>query len=287
MTQSTLIIPPSSNPNAPEVSLIDASALAAHKLISGDAPEQSKLAPQEEDRIARVKYINSKYIKEHLNDYEKLVITAVNDWHTPQLRNTMAYHDKVDPNRCINEYGTTFLHYVCSKQDSLSASSVGPVVLLLQAGANIFAQDDDGLTAYEYAHLKNNNTNKEILEKEFLTLKNRNDMMLAKLEKISRGDVLVETGENAQEIALHRQTHKAFIELKVAVANDSKKVLTASEKEILNKPSNFHSIVSKEEYELMLAKTQDFAEHKDSLEQKIKVCKESSAPLKLKPKVAL
>lgn len=287
MQDSTLVIPAASNPTPEPASIIDASVIAAHKLISGDAPETSNLKYEEEDRVARVKHINSKYIKEHFNDYEKLVITAVNDWHTPQLRNTMAYQDKVNPNRCINEFGTTFLHYVCSKQDSLSATSVGPVVLLLQAGASIFSQDDDGLTPYEYAHLKNNSTNKEILEKEFLFLKNRNEAMLTKLEKISKGDYVVETGENANEIAEHRQKHKLFIELKIAMQSGAKKELTPDEQEILDKPSNSYSIVPKEEFEAMLLKTQEFAQNQDILEAKIKACKESSAPLKLRPKVAL
>lgn len=194
----------------------------------------------------KVKQYSFRYTKDNLNEYEKMVITALNDWHAPQLRNVMAYSDKVNPNACVNEFGTTFLHYACSKQDSISEASMGPIKILIAAGANIFAQDSDGLTPFDYAQIKNNRINQEILKKEFSLFKQKYDNAKEKINDINLGLALLDTPENASLVQENRDLTKLQRENPHIKQG---KDLNEEDKKILEQISKIKTVFSKNEYD--------------------------------------
>lgn len=194
----------------------------------------------------KIKQYSFRYVQENLNDYEKLAIVALNDWHTPQLRNVMAYTDKVNVNACINPHGTTFLHYAASKQDSMSEKSMGPLNILIEAGADIFSQDSDGLTAYDYAKIKNNRVNQYVLKKAFEFQKEKYDNAKSVLKKIETKEFLLDIPENEKELKEVRE----LIELKKRnMLLSQKKELNEQEKQLLDKLKSIKRILSSMEFE--------------------------------------
>lgn len=118
---------------------------------------------------------NEKYIRANLTDYERYVIDSISDNDRPKLSNCLDYGiEKVNINKCINEFGTTILHYAAMKKDSLKLSfgSLNMLTMILQKGADYKAMDVDGLTALNYAEKRSNKYNTAIL-KEFITLKEK------------------------------------------------------------------------------------------------------------------
>lgn len=194
----------------------------------------------------KVKQYSFRYTKDNLNEYEKMVITALNDWHAPQLRNVVAYTDKVNPNACVNELGTTFLHYACSKQDSLSENSMGPIKILIAAGANIFSQDSDGLTPFDYAKIKNNRINQAILKKEFLLFKQRYDNAKENVNNINLGLALLDTPENTALVQESRTLAKLQRENPHI---KSGRELNEQEQKMLTQFSQIKTVFSKNEYD--------------------------------------
>jgi hypothetical protein len=137
-----------------------------------------------ETDLSKIKTKNEKYVKDNLNDYEGYVITSILDWDAPKLRNCMRFKDKVNPNGCVNAQGTTFLHYAATKQDcNVGSSSI--IGILLDSGANPFLKDSAGLTAYDYANLKNFTRNMEIIKNHMDMLTSREKEKIAKLERDS------------------------------------------------------------------------------------------------------
>lgn len=135
-----------------------------------------------EQKDSKIKIRNEKYIASKLNVYESYVVDSISNWDTPKLRNVVVYKE-ININQCINDKGVTFLHYACSKKDVYTdkRDSMNIVNILIGAGANIFAQDSDGLTPKDYARIKNHTNTlaiikhaEEDLEKKQKILENKN-----------------------------------------------------------------------------------------------------------------
>lgn len=194
----------------------------------------------------KIKQYSFRYAQENLNDYEKIVIIALNDWHTPQLRNAMAYTNKVNANGCINQYHTTFLHYAAAKQDSMNEKSVSPLTVLIEAGADIFAQDSDGLTPYDYAKIKEHRVNQVILKKAFEVQKEKYNNAKEVLKKIENKEFLRDIPENQAEVQVVRQ----LVELKRNnLALSQKRDFTEPERELLNRFKGIKRILTDMEFE--------------------------------------
>lgn len=127
------------------------------------------------------KNLNSKYIKENLNEYEQLIIVAVNDWHATMFNNIIGNVENVNPNKCVNDKGTTFLHWIAGKKD-VGFSKNNILQSLIDSGANPLLKDCDGLLASDIAKNKNNNTNYQLLlkaensYKDFLDRRSKNSI---------------------------------------------------------------------------------------------------------------
>lgn len=126
-----------------------------------------------------IKARNENYIKT-LNDYDRYIVDSIANNDVPKLRNCVEYTDKININGYINTKGTTFLHYAASKQDAYSDKKGFSSILsiLIEAGADVFAKDEDGLTAKDYAKLKNHSSNVSILgraEQEALLIAQRRE----------------------------------------------------------------------------------------------------------------
>jgi hypothetical protein len=143
----------------------------------------------------KIKGINSRYIKSSLNDFQNYLVESVTDWDTPKMRNSLKF-EQAPPNTCINERGTTILHYAASRQDVYSTELGGldMINVLLSAGADPFLKDENGLTAYDYAMLKNNTNNARLIKK----FMEREEMLMEKRRKI----------KEAQEAQKLQQTEK-------------------------------------------------------------------------------
>ena len=131
---------------------------------------------EKEQKDSKIKIRNEKYISSKLNVYESYVVDSILNWDTPKLRNVVVYKE-VNINECINDKGVTFLHYACSKKDVYTdkRDSINIVNILIGAGANIFAQDSDGLTPKDYAQIKNHTNTLTLLkyaEEDFTRKKN-------------------------------------------------------------------------------------------------------------------
>lgn len=214
---------------------------------------------EESEKISRVKQLNNKYIKEVLNDYERSVITALNDWHAPQLRNALAYKDKVSANCAVNEFNTTFLHYAASKQDSRSDTGHGPLEILILAGADIFAQDENGLMPFDYAKLKNNTINALIIQKEFDHLTRRFENKRSILEKIRKGAYVVATHANKDEVAKMNALLEVFKNnINVHQKQKNNLPLNAEEAAIAQQMSAYLPVISEEEVLNMEAAIKEF-----------------------------
>ena len=122
---------------------------------------------QQNNEVSKIKTRNDKYVKANLTEYEVYVINSISDWDAPKLRNCLVYKEHVNPNGCINEKGTTFLHYAASKQNSWTSELGGLDLLnvLLAHGADPTLKDSNGLTALDYATIKGFKNNCSILEK--------------------------------------------------------------------------------------------------------------------------
>lgn len=178
----------------------------------------------ETTQVEKVKQFNLKYVKDNLNEYEKVVIVALNDWHTPQLRNVMAYTDKVNPNACINDHKTTFLHYASGKQDSMNEKSIGPINILIEAGADIFALDSEGLTPYQYAKIKNNTVNQALLKKQYMYLKAKYENASSVLNALQEGKYVLQgqdNNENKRVLSLVEYNH--YVKTKEEFEKNNKK----------------------------------------------------------------
>jgi len=115
--------------------------------------------------VQKLKKRNEKYIRLNLNDYEQGALNAIGEGDRQKLGKYLEYKH-VDITKCVNDKGTTFLHYAIMKKDSLGGCyGLGTLELLLMAGADPLATDFDGLTAYDYADIKGFSVSKEILSR--------------------------------------------------------------------------------------------------------------------------
>lgn len=117
-----------------------------------------------ENKTDDVKNLDNKYIKDNWNEYEQLLIIAINDSHATMAKNIFSHVEKVNPNKCVNDKGTTLLHWVAGKKD-IGFSQKNILSLLLEAGANPLIKDFNGLTALDIAKIKKHTSNMDILEK--------------------------------------------------------------------------------------------------------------------------
>jgi ankyrin repeat protein len=124
------------------------------------------MAKKNDVNESKIKGINSRYIKANLNDYQNYLVESVTDWDTPKMRNSLKFSE-ANPNTCINEKGTTILHYAAARQDVYSSELGGldMINVLLSSGADAFLKDENGLTPYDYAMLKNNTNNARLIKK--------------------------------------------------------------------------------------------------------------------------
>lgn len=121
------------------------------------------------EKESKVKVKNDKYIKEHLNEIEKLIVSSITDLDTAKLKKCLEYSN-INVNACVNDKGTTFLHYAASKKDSLDLSYLGieasnMIEALIKRGADPLLVDNEGLTAKDYSEIKGFKHNIRVLEK--------------------------------------------------------------------------------------------------------------------------
>lgn len=126
------------------------------------------------EKESKVKVKNDRYVKEHLNEIEKLIVSAITDLDTAKLKKCLEYKD-INVNGCVNDKGTTFLHYAASKKDSLDLSYLGieasnMIEALIKRGADSLLTDNDGLTAKDYSEIKGFKNNMRILDKAMVNI---------------------------------------------------------------------------------------------------------------------
>lgn len=131
--------------------------------------ENTNTPDEKLDKESRVKVKNDKYVKEHLNEIEKLIVSSITDLDTAKLKKCLEYPE-INVNGCVNDKGTTFLHYAASKKDSLDLSYLGieasnMIEALLKRGADPLLGDNEGLTAKDYSEIKGFKYNMRILDK--------------------------------------------------------------------------------------------------------------------------
>lgn len=113
---------------------------------------------------------NDRYVKQNLNTIEQYVVDSITNNDKPKLQKCLEYKN-VDVKKCVNDKGTTLLHYAAAKKDVNALLFQGGSIVhaLIQSGADVFAQDNNGKTPYDYAIEKsfmvNANILKEIMEK--------------------------------------------------------------------------------------------------------------------------
>lgn len=131
--------------------------------------ENTNTPDEKLDKESKVKVKNDKYVKEHLNEIEKLIVSSITDLDTAKLKKCLEYPE-INVNGCVNDKGTTFLHYAASKKDSLDLSYLGieasnMIEALLKRGADPLLGDNEGLTAKDYSEIKGFKYNMRILDK--------------------------------------------------------------------------------------------------------------------------
>jgi hypothetical protein len=131
---------------------------------------ESTNTPDEKlEKESKVKVKNDRYVKEHLNEIEKLIVSSITDLDAAKLKKCLEYPE-ININACVNDKGTTFLHYAASKKDSLDLSYLGieasnMIESLLKRGADPLLGDHEGLTAKDYSEIKGFKNNMRVLEK--------------------------------------------------------------------------------------------------------------------------
>ncbi len=108
---------------------------------------------------------NDRYVKQHLNTIEQYVVDSITNNDKPKLQKCLEYKN-VDVKKCVNDKGTTLLHYAAAKKDVNALLSQGGSIIhaLIQSGGDVFSQDKNGKTPYDYATEKSFMVNAKILK---------------------------------------------------------------------------------------------------------------------------